>query len=192
MKILSVVAGIALVLAGLMGWQYYYPATPLIAGLGMPGPRADTDRRCVGRYRLYLGMRLITRQIQCRGSANHQVVWRQDEIDMDALTRQVTHGMRTLAPADSTLWSTERDSIRNALTITGGRAIPCYAPYGKNPPWIVSEEAWRFRDYSVRLVAYNFAPPWHSPYGPPPWLLQLDGYPGDPPGCGATNATTHP
>ena len=176
---------VAIIVAVLIGWQHYYPATPLIARLGLPGPRATTSRRCGNEYTVYRGIRVPIRQIDCRGSASNHGFWSQGEVDVDALTRRVTHVLRTFAPADSTRWSAERDSIRSAMASSGGRPIPCYAPYGKYPPWIVSNEAWRFRDYSVRLGTYHFAPPWLNAHGPPPWLLQLDGYPDDPPGCGA-------
>ncbi len=47
---------------------------------------------------------------------------------------------------------------------------------------IRSVEAWRFPRHSVRLIAYHWAEK-HQSRDAPAWLLQLDGYPNNPPDC---------
>jgi hypothetical protein len=173
--------------AALFTWWHYYPSSPLIARLGLPGPRADTERHCGRAFFLYWRrVRVPTGDIICRSvRGSMDDFWKQEEVDLDPLTRRVTHGRRALVPVDSLSWAAARDSIRHAMSRGGGRPLPCYPPYDKEPPWILSEEAWRFPGYTVRLVAYHWIPR-RTSTGPPTWLLQLDGYPGDPPGCGDT------
>jgi hypothetical protein len=125
-----------------------------------------------------------TRNIVCEGARSFNRFWSIQEVNVDALTRQVTHAMHNLTPGDSIAWAVERDSVRNEMSRAGGRPIACYAPWGEYPPWIQSTDAWRFSGYSIRLTAYHWTPRWQGSSGPPKWLLQIDGYPADPPGCG--------
>lgn len=172
--------------AALVGWWHYYPASPLITRLGLPGPRADTDRRCGRGFRYYhpynQRIRVPAGDIICQPRRSTGL-WQHEEVNLHPFTRRIKHVGRMLAPPDSMSWAAARDSIRDEMSRNGGRPIRCYPAYDKKLPWIVSDEAWRFPGHGVRFIAYHWIPPWKSPTGPT-WHLQLDGYPGNPPGCG--------
>jgi hypothetical protein len=174
--------------AALFGWWHYYPKSPLIARLGLVGDRANTQRDCGRNYRLYRWARVTawipTGDVVCASRRGFADSWTHQDVNVDPFTRRVTHAQRMMVPVDSLSWEGTLDSIRTAMSIGGGTRIPCYAPYGKEPPWIASQEAWRFEGYTVRLASYRWLPPWTNANGPPPWLLQLDGYRNDPPNCG--------
>jgi hypothetical protein len=177
-------AAAAIVAAAFFGWSHYFPSSPLIARLGLPGPRADTRRSCGRQVRVYRWVRVPTGDIICQSSRGFAEFWNQQEVDLDPLTRGVTHVGRMLAPPDSTIWAASRDSIRYVMKSDGGQPIPCHPFWGKYAPGTVSVEAWRFAGHTVRLNAYHWPARPENDNGPPEWLLQLDGYPGDPPGCG--------
>ena len=181
-RVLGAVA-VVTVLAAVVAWWHYYPTSPLIARLGLPGPRADSERHCGRAFRYYHRIRVTTGDITCRPLRSQTGVPQDQEVNLDPLTRRVKHGMRMLAPADSISWAATRDSIHQEMSGNGGQPIRCYPAFEKNPPWIVSVDAWRFRGYTVRFISYHWFEPWKSPTLPT-WLLQLDGYSGDPPGCG--------
>jgi hypothetical protein len=176
-------AAVVTALAAIVGWWHYYPVSPLITRLGLPGPRADAERHCGRGFRYYHRIRLSTGDIICQPRRSTGFA-QGGNVNLDPLTRRVKYAMRMFAPPDSISWTAARDSIRREMSGHGGRPIRCYPAYDKNLPWIVSVEAWRFPGYTVRFIAYHFTPSWQSPTGPPTWLLQLDGYSGDPPGCG--------
>jgi hypothetical protein len=185
------VFGAAAVLAALMalvGWWHYYPTSPLIARLGLPGPRADADRRCGRGFRYYHRIRVPSGDVVCQP-------WRagfagSGEVNVDPLTRRVKHAKRMFVLADSISWAAARDSIRHEMSSNGGRLIRCYGPQDRYPP-IVSVEAWRFPGYTVRLSSYHWVEPWKAPKWPT-WQLQLDGYSGHPPDCGQPPLPTAP
>lgn len=183
-RMLDGAAAVITIVAAVVSWTHYYPATPMIARLGLPGPRANSGRRCGAMRRVYSWGTAPTREVVCERARSFAGVWSIGRVNMDALTRRVTHAMRTLTPSDSVAWAVARDSIQQEMAKAGGQPIPCYAPWGTYPPWIVSNEAWRFSSYSIRLTAYHWTPRWRGPSGPPTWFLQIDGFPADPLDCG--------
>ncbi len=172
-------------IVGVVGWQRYYPSSAMFQSLGLPGPRANTGRRCGGWYRQRSWGRTPTREITCRPTGSLLGFWNQQEVELDRLTRQITSARRLWPLPDSTVSATVQDSVERVLGATGGRVMNCLPPI-QIPTELRTVRAWRFPTYSVRFVAYHFLGARH-PYrlsGPPEWMLQLDGYPGDPPDCG--------
>lgn len=170
---------------GVVAWQRYYPSSQMFQSLGLPGPRANTDRRCGGWYRQRSWGRTPTREVTCRPTGRQLGFLDRQEVELDRLTRQITSAHRTWQLPDSTAWATAQDSVGRVLDATGGRVMNCLPPIPV-PTRILIVRAWHFPTYSVRFVAYHFLGARH-PYGltgPPEWLLQIDGYPGDPPDCG--------
>jgi hypothetical protein len=178
----SVVGGVLTVAGAVLGWQHYYPKSAMIAALGMPGPRADAGRRCGGWYRQLSWGGTLTREVTCGPRlAPWPSYWVQQEVSLDRLTRRVTHVGRTAALPDFAAWTATRDSVERALAALGGLPMLC-EPVHPALTHIRSVDAWRFPTYSVRLIAYHWAEKQRSG-NEPAWLLQLDGYPDDPPDC---------
>lgn len=183
-KVLDGIAALITIGAALVSWSHYYPATPMIERLGLPGPRANTGRSCGAERLGHTWGTTPTRNILCQRARSVAGFGLLQEVNVDALTRRVTHARRDLVPADSAAWAAERDSVRDEMLRAGGEPIPCYEPFGSFLPWIPAIDAWRFSDYSIRLTAYHWTPRRLGPSAPPRWLLQMDGYAADPPDCG--------
>lgn len=215
------------VLTGLVAWLEYYPASPMITGVGLPGPRADADRRCRAMYRQLPGpgsygfrihgpgdlvytwpekrrsfgrvVQVPTRQIVCEGSAGLRFRDESQRVSLDAITRRISHAQRWWFLEDSASWERARDSIAAAMMRLGGRDLLCRefkrtrivipdtsaTPIGEASPrrgfpitdtWDM--RSWQFPGYSIRLIAYRI----HGDMMRT-WRLQIDGYPGPPPGC---------
>jgi hypothetical protein len=179
-----VAAALLVVVAGAtVGWLNYYPSSLMFRSLGLPGPRANSERSCGAWYRKYPWGVMKTREVTCKGPGRPLGAWDEQEVTLDRLTRRIAWARGIWPLADSAAWITAQDSVRQVLTATGGVELRCLAP-DQIPGHTLTEKAWRFPTYSVRLIAYHFQRP-VTPYGPPEWTLQLDGYPGDPPDCGA-------
>lgn len=146
---------VILLVAGVVGWQRYYPNSAMFQSLGMPGPRANTDRLCVGWYRQRSWGRTLTRKVTCRAIRSRLRFPYRQEVELDRLTRQITSADRTWPLPDSTAWAIAQDSVDRVLDATGGRVMHCSPP---NPllPQVRTVQAWHFPTYSVRLVAYHF------------------------------------
>ena len=218
------------VLTGLVAWLEYYPASPMITDVGLPGPRADADRHCGALSRQLPGpgsygfriegpgdlvyqwrperrrsfarvLHIPTRRVVCEGRGRVDGPFARQRVSLDALTRRISHVQRSWYVDDSSSWEHARDSIATAMVRLGGRTLACRKPErlrtlipdtsaqsidrrsphrGWATPDIRDTRSWQLPNYTVRLTAYRM-------YGDlllrTPWLLQLDGYPGPPPGC---------
>lgn len=175
----SIVFG-SLFVGGLLviAWLEYYPASPMLEMIGLPGPRANSGLRCGSYYRQTVLGRVPTREMACRVPTIADPLERQ-EVRMDVLNRRIVHGVRLWRVPDSVRWKTEGDSVGLVLTRLGGHEFACPKnPFG-HPPHVRGTRFWRFSKFYVRLVAYAWEefPPERR------WMLQLDGYPTLPPDC---------
>ena len=173
-------AGIVGALVCALAWFEYYPASPMITAIGLPGPRANEGRDCGNMYRDVLHrVRVPMRELVCR-SGHTLNSHDQQDVTLDALTRRISHAERFWALPDSASWQKARDSIPMAMQRLGGRPLTCW----KNPnalaiTHIRSTDYWKFRSYVVRVIAYRQP---DDRLGTP-WLLQLDAYPEKPYEC---------
>jgi len=184
--IIGSLAAIAVLAAAVTAWQHHYPASPMFAQLGIPGPRADTDRHCVGQDRLRFRVLTPTRLETCWGSVAAGPFFDQQTVELDRVTRRITRADRTWTLPDSVAWSTSQDSIRHVLAAAGGQRLACRTVASD---LITSVEAWRFATYSVRLVAYSFSVAQRG-HCQSVWRLQLDGYLGEPADCRSAGSPT--
>ena len=177
---------LSIAVAAAVVWQHYYPRSPMFAQLGMPGPRANSSRTCNGWYRQrrWGNIRVHTpmmRGLTCRGITRADR-WGREEVELDRLSRQIKIASRIWSVPDSATWLAARDSIRQALEAAGGKSLNCPGETDRQSH-ITSITSWRFSNFAVRLVAYHPANQGARRDGPPDWMLQVDGYPGDPPDC---------
>jgi hypothetical protein len=162
------------VLAGAFAWFAYYPSSPMITTIGLPGPRADIERQCGARYRKIGPVRWVpTRELVCRGTWEvFGPIRDEQDVTLNTFTRRIGHARRFWSAADSTSWQRTRDSVVTNMQRLGGRAMSCW----KSPAWlnpnVRDTQYWRFPSYFVRLVAYRVV----DDQNKTPWLLQLDGY----------------
>lgn len=216
-------------LTGLVAWLEYYPASPMITAVGLPGPRADTDRRCGSMYRQLPGpgsygfrihgpgdlvyqwrperrrsyprvIRYPTRLIVCQGSSGLESRHESQNVSLDVITRRTSRVQRVWYLEDSASWKRARDSIASAMMRLGGRDLACRTfkpprrpipdtsagPVGEASrrrgfaiPDTWDMRSWQFPEYSIRLIVFRM----HGDITRAPWRLQVDGYPGPPPGC---------
>jgi hypothetical protein len=182
-RIAAIVFGTVFLLGlGVIGWQEYYPSSPMFEAIGMSGPRANSGRRC---WRSVVMTRFgpwRSRDVACSGVNFFGGGERRAEIvGVDLLTRQIKGAKRAWSVLDSADWQRERDSIPRALARLGGRQIMCPQPAAANLTWLVKSSYWKFPSFYVRMTAYDFA----TFPGPAMsrWQLQLDGYPDAPYEC---------
>jgi hypothetical protein len=161
-------------LIGGFAWFNYYPASPMITTIGLPGPRADLDRRCGPNYRHIGLVRWVpTRDLVCRGPWQIDSSFREEQdVTLDTFTRRIGHARRFWSVADSSGWQESRDSVVTTMQRAGGRAMSCWKSPASSNPNIRDTQYWQFPSYSVRLVAYRAVDDRNNT----PWLLQLDGY----------------
>jgi hypothetical protein len=176
----SIVFG-SLFVGGLLviAWFEYYPASPMLATIGLPGPRANSGLACGSYYQQTALGRLPMRRMVCRVPTSADP-WNKKEVRMDALNRQIANGMRTWTVPDSGQWKREQDSVASALTRLGGHEFGCARNPFTGPTMIRAVRFWSFPTYYVRFVAQTWD---QYPYGRL-WLLQLDAYPTLPLECG--------
>ena len=160
-------------LLGAFAWFEYYPASPMITALGLPGPKANLERRCGPNYRKIGIVRWVpTRDVVCRGVDTYGFLQERQDVTLDTFTRRIGHAQRFWSQPDSNSWQFSRDSTITAMQRLGGRAISCFtAPNGLNPN-VRDARYWRFSSYFVRLTSYRMV----DPQNRSPWILQLDGY----------------
>ena len=165
---------LAFALVGAFAWFRYYPASPMITTIGLPGPRADAGRSCGANYRKLKYVRWVpTRDFLCRGPSRIEASFREEEdVTLDTFTRRIGHAQRLWSQPDSNSWQRTRDSVAVKMQSLGGRPISCPQPPRGPHRNIVESKYWRFSSYFVRLTAYRVVD--HIDGGP--WLLQLDGY----------------
>src|SRR4051812_39396228 len=162
------------VLVAGFAWFRYYPASPMITAIGLPGPGADVDRTCGPNYRKIALVGFVpTRELVCHGSWRARTSFREgQDVTLDTFTRRIRHARRSWSQPDSNSWQRSADSVTAAMQRLGGEAISCWQqPPGLNRN-IRATKHWRFSSYFVRLVAYRF----EDQFDGGPWLLQLDGY----------------
>jgi hypothetical protein len=159
---------------GVIAWSEYYPSSPMVTTLGLPGPRADVGRGCGLWYRQAWFGRFPLRKAVCqRPRMLGQDFWQREEVAFDALSRRIEHAQRMWSVADSLSWERARDSVGSAMSHLGGREFACWkTPYVFVTP-VRDSRYWKFPTYSVRLTSYRF----EDNSARSPWLLQLDGYP---------------
>ena len=169
-------------LAGVLAWFEYYPVSPMITTIGLPGPRANADRECGTVYRQVIhGTRIPTRELVCRGPRKVRADLVEDQdVTLDALTRAIGHVRRFWGMPDSASWQNTRDSVTSVMTKLGGRPISCRWPPASSLPNVRDVQFWRFESYSIRFISYRTVDK-ADPRSP--WLLQLDGYPSLPSEC---------
>jgi hypothetical protein len=163
------------VLVGAFAWFAYYPSSPMITTLGLPGPKADLERECGARYRKIGPVRWVpTRELVCRGPWEIGGYLREEQdVTLDGLTRRIGHARRFWSLPDSVSWQRARDSVVSTMPRLGGGRISCWkSPYNDSITHIRDTEYWKFPSYSVRLIAYRA----EDGHNRSPWLLQLDGY----------------
>lgn len=173
----------ALVVADIIAiaaWVNIAPASPMIAAVGLAGPRADTDRYCSAWYRQDAWIQLPSRHVTCHGWFDVERPHDRQEISYDQVMRRVVHVRSSMSSPDSAMWSAQLDSIARSIHSRGGREIVCPLPY-RALTYIKTERHWRFDGFDVRLIAYRF-----EDQKPPlaEWLLQIDGFSPRAPGCG--------
>jgi hypothetical protein len=177
----DVILGLLVVanLIGVVAWFKIPPSSPMIAAVGLPGPRANTGRSCSAMYRLDAWIRTPSRAVTCVGPRGIHDLRELQEVTYDQLTRRVEHVRVSLRPADSATWSIRQDSIVQAIQRRGGQEIVCALPH-RSLTNIKAERHWRFEGFDVRLVAYHYEDP--HPLSPE-WLLQIDAFAPRAPGC---------
>ena len=155
-------------------WFKYYPASPMITTIGLPGPRADADRSCGPNYRHMGVVRWVpTRDLVCRGPWQIRASFREEQdVTLDTFTRRIGHARRFWSQADSNSWQRSADSVTAAMQRLGGHMISCWERPAGLPGSVRDTKYWRFPSYYVRLTAYRF----EDYFNGGPWLLQLDGY----------------
>lgn len=105
------------------------------------------------------------------------------EVEVATWTRQVTHVRHHWSEPDSIRWERVQDSVRVAMQRMRGVPMRCAARH-RTSTHIRAVSAWRFPDYSVRLVAYKFDGEFFRRWPVQSrWALQLDGYIPVPPDC---------
>jgi hypothetical protein len=175
----SIVFG-SLFLSGLLviAWLEYYPASPMLEVIGVPGPRANSGLQCGGFYRQTMVGRVRTRDMVCRARMNGDS-WNSQEVSMDALNRRIVNARRIWTTPDSGQWNRERDSVATALTLRGGHEFVCQTNNLGGPIPFREKGFWRFPKFYVRLVASRG----DASLSQHRWVIQLDGYPTLPPEC---------
>jgi hypothetical protein len=175
----------------LIAWQEYYPSSPMFETIGIPGPRANSGRRC-GRSVLQTRFgNWPTRDVSCHGPNLFPPGERHEEnVGVDLLTRQTRAARRFWSVPDSIQWQQQRDSIPLALARLGGREISCLRPVDQDLPWLMKSSYWKFPSYYVRMTSYEFSD--SVARGMPRWDLQLDGYSNLPQECGARRFAGRP
>ena len=161
---------IALVV-GAFAWFDYYPASPMVTTLGLPGPKANLERRCGPNYRKIGVVRWVpTRDDVCRGVEKYGFLQERQDVTLDTFTRRIGHAQRFWSQPDSNTWEFTRDSVVTAMPRLGGHAFSC-STRGLNPN-VQDTKFWRFPSYFVRLTSYRMV----DPQNRSPWVLQMDGY----------------
>ena len=162
----------------MIAWLEYYPASPMLEVIGVPGPRANSGLQCGGFYRQTMVGRVRTRDIVCRARMNGDPMNSQ-EVSMDALNRRIVNARRIWTAPDSGRWKKERDSVATALTLRGGHEFVCETNNLGGPIPFREKGFWRFPKFYARLVAST----WEEAPSQRRWVIQLDGYPTLPPEC---------
>ncbi len=162
------------VLVGAFAWFQYYPASPMITTIGLPGPRADLERRCGPMYRKMGLVRWVpTRELVCSGRWRLSRFLREEQdVTLDTFTRRIGHARRFWSQPDSNSWQRSRDSVAATMQRLGGQTISCSTAPGGLIPNVRDTDYWKFSSYFVRLIAYRVV----DDQNRSPWLLQLDGY----------------
>ena len=161
-----------------IAWLEYYPASPMLEVIGVPGPRANSGLQCGGFYRQTVVGRVRTRDMVCRATRNGDPMNSQ-EVSMDALNRRIVNARRIWTAPDSGEWKKKRDSVATALTLRGGHEFVCETNNLGGPITFRETGFWRFPKFYARLVAST----WEETPSQRRWVIQVDGYPTLPPEC---------
>lgn len=159
----------------MLAWFEYYPASPMITTIGLPGPRANAERECGNMYRqVGHDARIPTRELICRGPREFSgYLLEEQDVTLDALTRRISNARRWWGVPDSGSWEKARDSIASTMQRLGGRRFSCWKNPNDSLLHIRETQYWKFPSYSVRFISYRT----DDDHKRTPWLFQLDGYP---------------
>jgi hypothetical protein len=95
-------AALLFALVGALAWLEYYPASPMLSTIGLPGPRANAQRECGNMYRqVAYNARVATREIVCRGPDSWGYLREYQHVKLDAYTRRITNAQRFWSRPDS-------------------------------------------------------------------------------------------
>jgi len=166
-------------LLGVLAWSEYYPASPMITTIGLPGRRANVGRECGNMYRQVGHARISMRELVCRRPKLMGYLIERQQVTLDALTRRISNVQRYWAVPDSASWQKTRDSVALTMQHLGGRRISCWEMPNPSVLHIRETQFWKFPSYSVRFISYRTEDDPKSS----PWRLQLDGYPKFPSEC---------
>lgn len=134
----------------LIAWQEYYRKSDMLALVGVPGPRGNSQRGCAHTH-LLRALWHPPRLIPCRGLTSFALKHTED-VAVDAVTRKVAWAQKTWLARDSTDWQRQWVSIQRNAVARGGRPFTCaYAP-DVAPPG--GRNYWRFPDFIFRVFAY--------------------------------------
>jgi hypothetical protein len=174
----------ALFLGGLLviAWLNYYPTSPMLAALGIPGPRANTRRQCHRTNEPTMIGLMPTRMMYCNGrSPSFYGESDQQYVNMDVVNRKLLHAGNMWISPDSSHWEKGRDSVAASLQRLGGRRFACVKGEGWLPQ-AAERRYWKFPTFYVRLVAYS----WDTRRRGIRLATQLEGSLEPPPECTGT------
>ena len=135
-----------------IGWQEYYRKSPMLAVVGLPGPRGNSERKCDGIYSHRKYWQLPRRYVMCRGSLS-RFGRHYEGTGVDALTRQVFTAHKSWLAADSLDWVRQRDSVARAFVARGGDEFKCaYADTLPAPSQFIY---WRFPEFYLGFAAVH-------------------------------------
>ena len=164
---------VLLLLTACAGSAEYPTTSPLIEAIGLPGPRADTDRACQVVWRISPRPKVPTDEVACNGPTtapgDRQLVL------LRAGGRAFARAEHAWSLADSAQWQHAQDSVVAAWQARGATAVTC----AHRPPDTVRRaEHWLLEGGLLRLLAYRRPAPRGMPNtAPVEWRLQLDALP---------------
>jgi hypothetical protein len=135
-----------------IGWQEYYPRSPLFELIGLDGPRARSSRRCEAPYSHRNFWIHPSRMIMCFDPNSFGSRFAPQEIvRVDAVSRNVVSAIKVWVSPDSTAWAKGIDSVSRALAAMGAIPYPC-----KFQPRLVAPSSWTYwkvRGYIIQVTA---------------------------------------
>ena len=135
----------------LIGWQEYFRTSDMLALVGLPGPRGNSQRGCAHTHLLQVVLSPRPAWIPCRGVTSF-ALRHTENVAVDAVTRKVEWAQKTWIAKDSIDWQRQWDLVRRNALARGGRPFTCrYAPDIASPG---GRDYWRFRDFIFRIFAY--------------------------------------
>lgn len=175
--------GIAAALAVLMGiaavWLRFHPRTPMLEVAGLEGERASGGGRDCQRWLRPTRFGMVpTGRGRCARVERRTFPRREQAVEYDLWTREVTHVRHLWEPRDSLGWEQAQDSVATAMEQRGGRRLDCNPFAIGKLPHLRAQRAWRFPAFDIRLTAHRWSPP-----KPWEWMLQVDAFPDGARGC---------